>query len=320
MRKPIRILITGSGGYIGRLAVAALAADPGPVEKIVAVDIRPPAEGEAVEGVEYLSLDIRDPGLGRLCGEKRIDSIVHLVAVVSPGKKPDRAFERSVDVDGTANVIKACLEGGVGQLIVTSSGAAYGYYADNPDWLDETDAIRGNAEFAYSDHKRLVEEMLARARVEHPGLKQLILRPGTVLGLTAKNQITDLFDGKRVMGLKGAATPFVFIWDEDVVGVIKKGVHEYAAGIYNLAGDGVLTMRQIAEKMGKPYLNLPIGLVRSGLALLKMLGLTQYGPEQVNFLRYRPVLSNRRLKEEFGYIPAKTSEQVFDYFLSVRQK
>jgi UDP-glucose 4-epimerase len=31
----------------------------------------------------------------------------------------------------------------------------------------------------------------------------------------------------------------------------------------------------------------------------------------VNFLRYRPVLDNRRLKEEFGYVPKLTSAQVF---------
>ena len=54
------------------------------------------------------------------------------------------------------------------------------------------------------------------------------------------------------------------------------------------------------------------------LALLKPLGLTQYGPEQVNFLRYRPVLDNRRLKEEFGYVPKKTSAEVFAFYLAAR--
>ena len=48
---------------------------------------------------------------------------------------------------------------------------------------------------------------------------------------------------------------------------------------------------------------LPAWLLQAALALLKPLGLTQYGPEQVNFLRYRPVLANRRLKESFGYVP-----------------
>jgi UDP-glucose 4-epimerase len=34
---------------------------------------------------------------------------------------------------------------------------------------------------------------------------------------------------------------------------------------------------------------------------------------------YRPVLANRRLKEEFGYVPRKTTREVFDFFLAARR-
>jgi UDP-glucose 4-epimerase len=54
------------------------------------------------------------------------------------------------------------------------------------------------------------------------------------------------------------------------------------------------------------------------LAVLHPIGLSQYGPEQVDFLRYRPVLSNARLKSEFGYEPRKSSREAFDYFWSHR--
>ena len=42
------------------------------------------------------------------------------------------------------------------------------------------------------------------------------------------------------------------------------------------------------------------------------LGLSRYGPEQVRFLQYRPVLDNQRLKQVFGYTPELSSAQVFD--------
>jgi UDP-glucose 4-epimerase len=54
------------------------------------------------------------------------------------------------------------------------------------------------------------------------------------------------------------------------------------------------------------------------LAALHPIGLSQYGPEQVDFLRYRPVLSNARLQSEFGYKPRKSSREAFDYFWSHR--
>jgi UDP-glucose 4-epimerase len=216
-------------------------------------------------------------------------------------------------VVGTGKELEACVASGVKRFIVTSSGAAYGYHADNPDWIDEDDPLRGNETFAYADHKRRIEEMLARYRKLHPELTQLVLRPGTVLGAETRNQITALFTAKRILVLKGHDSPFVFIWDEDVLDILEKGIREDGAGVYNLAGDGALDMREIARRLGKPTLTLPVGLVRLGLRVAKWLG-KPTGPEQIDFLRYRPVLSNRKLKEEFGYTPKKSSAETFDYF------
>lgn len=311
------VLITGAGGYIGRQVLTALAAEPGDIGPLVAADIRLPEKADRLDGVVYAQCDVRSPDLAELMLENQVRIVVHLAAVVTPGRKPNRQLEYQVDVVGTENVLHCCLAAKVEKIIVSSSGAAYGYHADSPEWLREGDPLRGNPEFAYSDHKRLVEEMLSRWRVEHPELKQLIFRPGVVLGPTAQNQITNLFDQKRVVGLAGAAIPFVLIWDQDVVGCVLRGVrHSELTGIYNLAGDGVLTMREMAAMVGKPYVALPVGLVKAALWVMKHLGITQYGPEQVNFLRYRPVLSNRALKEEFGYTPQKTTRQVFEYYLA----
>jgi UDP-glucose 4-epimerase len=319
-RKRNSVLITGAGGYIGRLLVEALAGDQPGLKSVVAADVREIPQDECLAGVNYITTDIRSPDLSDIFRRFFIDTVVHLATIVTPGRKPDREFEYSVDVLGTENVLNACLEAGVKQLIITSSGAAYGYFPDNPEWLDENDALRGNTEFAYSHHKRLVEEMLARCRREHPELKQLVLRSGTVLGATTDNQITALFEKPFILGLMGAASPFVFIWDQDVVGCILKGIFDDATGIYNLSGDGTLTMKEIAGLLGKPYVALPVSFVQSVLWVLKKLGLTQYGPEQVNFLRYRPVLSNRRLKQEFGYVPKKTTREVFEYYMTERGK
>jgi UDP-glucose 4-epimerase len=314
------VLVTGGSGYIGSQLVAKLAARPGSIETLVSLDLRKVTDADRLSGVEYTSGDIRGSEIAELMRKHVVDTVVHLAAVVTPGKDASRELLHSIDVGGTQNVLAACLETGVRRIIVTSSGAAYGYHADNPVPLDENDALRGNPEFAYADHKRLVEELLARHRREHPELEQLVFRPGTILGERAHNQITDLFEKPVVLGVRGSDTPFVIIWDEDVVACLAKGVHEGATGIYNLAGDGVVTLPEIAEAIGKRYLALPAGLIRGALRILHPLGLSQYGPEQVDFLRYRPVLSSQRLRTEFGYTPEKTSREVFDYFWACRQR
>ncbi len=313
------ILVTGADGYIGRAVVQALAQRTGE-RVVVAADVREVPPERQRPGVTYATCDIRDrEALEALVREHGIKVAVHLAAVVSPGPDADREFLHAVEVGGTENLLAACVAAGARQVIITSSGAAYGYHADNNAWLTEDDPIRGNPEFPYSDHKRQVEELLARYREQHPELGQLIFRPGTILGATAQNQITDLFDKPYVIGLLGVASPFVLIWDQDVVRAILRGIRTGATGIFNLAGDGVLTMKQMARIMGKPYVPIPVPLVATGLRLGKRFGLTQYGPEQLGFLRYRPVLHNRLLKEEFGFTPRKSTRQVFNYFLEARQ-
>jgi UDP-glucose 4-epimerase len=244
----------------------------------------------------------------------QVDTVVHLAAIVTPGPQSNRDLEYSVDVLGTRNVLEACVANGVRRIIVTSSGAAYGYHADNPEWLTEDDPVRGNETFAYSHHKRLVEEMLAGYRQSHPELEQVVFRVGTILGETTRNQITALFERPRLIAIRGSKSPFVFIWDRDVAGAIEHAIFGGPPGIYNVAGDGALSIQEIAARLGKRCITLPPGLLRAVLAVLHRLGFSQYGPEQVDFLRYRPVLDNRRLKEVFGYVPQLSSAEVFELF------
>ena len=314
-----RVLVTGAGGYLGHQVVQRLSELPAGQrpELVLAHDLHAPTE--ALPGVDYASGDIRSQELGELIARHRIDTVVHLAAIVTPGRRSNRALEYDVDVNGTRNVLQACVRHGVGRIVVSSSGAAYGYHADNPAWLTEDMPVRGNAVFPYAHHKRLVEELLAEYRVQHPQLAQVVLRIGTILGETVRNQITDLFEKPRLLAIAGAESPFVFIWDQDVVAIMVRAIGEGPAGIYNVAGDGALTLREIAQRLGKRRLVLPAWMLKGALALLKPLGLTQYGPEQLDFLRYRPVLLNTRLKTVFGYVPRLTSSQVFDLYRRARQ-
>ncbi len=311
------ILITGASGYVGSLLLQRIARQRGLFAAVTAFDVRPPSKASELPGVNYVVGDIRDDTLERALHANPMDTVVHLASIVTPTKEMTRAFACSVDVEGTRNVLQSCVGANVKQIIVTSSGAAYGYYADNPQPLTEDDALRGNPEFAYSDHKRRVEEMLATFRRDQPGLRQLVFRVCTILGEQTDNQITDIFRKALITGIAGTETPFVFIWDQDLVECIVKGILDRAEGVYNVAGDGQVTLRQIARLIGKPYLAIPPSLLRSALWFFHKLGISQYGPEQVNFLRYRPVLANDRLKTRFGYAPRFSSREAFDNFAAL---
>jgi UDP-glucose 4-epimerase len=313
----VRVLVTGADGFLGRSLVPALAMHPG-VGAVVALDVRPvPAERRA-PGVTYRVQDVRDRHLIETLRDYDVDTVVHLASIVTPGKASDREFEYSVDVGGSLNVIHGCVATGVKHLVVSSSGAAYGYHADNPERIAEEHPLRGNEAFAYAYHKRLVEEMLVEARASHPRLTQTVFRIGTILGRTVDNQITALFEKRRLLAIRGSASPFVFVWDEDLVALFVQAVTRPRPGTYNVAGDGALGVRELAQRLGKPVLELPAGLLRAALHVGRWTGTTRYGPEQLDFLRYRPVLDNTRLKSAFGGVLRKTSAEAFEAWRQAR--
>jgi len=307
-----RVLVTGGNGFLGHSVVRELAEAKEQVELVVSADLHHPPDERRTEGVDYVVGDVTDASaISGPIGEHRIDTVVHLASIVNPGVNTTVEQEFAVDVTGSKNVFEACLAHGVKRVIVSSSGAAYGYHADNPEWLSEDDPVRGTDTFPYSLHKRLVEEELAALRDSHPELEQVVLRIGTILGEPVDNQITDLFKSKRLLKIRGSESPFVFIWDQDVVGVILQGVLGEKTGIYNVAGDGAMTVDEIAAELGKKTRTVPVSLLKAGLWIGHFLDLTPHGPAQTDFLTYRPVLDNRRLKEEFGYTPKYTTREAF---------
>lgn len=302
------ILITGAAGAVGS-ALLSLLADKTDL-RLIATDIREPES--LPKNAVFAKMDVRGDDPDVLIGQHRPDVVVHLASIVTPAKGSTRDFEYAVDVTGSKNVLAACITHNVGRLVVTSSGAAYGYHPENKQALVESDPIRGNHEFAYSWHKRLVEEMLSEARIKVPALEQVVLRVGTVLGAGLENQITAMFHKPRLLGLTGYDSPFVFIWNHDLAGILLRATTDGPAGIFNVAGDGAMGLQDLAAAMGKSVRWVPAGLIKLALRLAKPLGLSRYGPEQVRFLQYRPVLDNTALKSSFGYTPEKTSAQVFE--------
>ena len=299
-----RILITGAAGMVGRALVAEL----GDYD-VTATDLD---LGALPKDTAFARMDVTGGDVDAVIGRIKPEVIVHLASIVTPPPGMSRETAFAVDVTGTKNVLQAAVKHGARRLVVTSSGAAYGYHADNPVPLRESDACRGNPEFAYAYHKRRVEELLAIARSEHPELEQVVLRVGTVLGAQTDNQITALFRKKRLLAVTGSESPFVFIWTQDLAKIVLRAATDGPSGIFNVAGDGALGVRELAEALGKPVLRIPAWVLRAALTVAHPLGLSQYGPEQVRFLQYRPVLSNTALKAEFGYVPEKTSAEVFD--------
>jgi dTDP-L-rhamnose 4-epimerase len=123
----MRILVTGGAGFIGSHVVAALLADGHDVRVL---DALLPAvhacEPEPVEGVDFRRADVRDPA-GVREALRGVDAVCHQAAMVGLGEGvADAPDYVSCNDLGTAVLLSAMAEAGVGRLVQAGSMVVYG--------------------------------------------------------------------------------------------------------------------------------------------------------------------------------------------------
>ena len=302
----MKVFITGAAGCLGRQLVKTLTENEN--IEVFATDIKPSPFNDH-NNLTYRALDICSGGFQQWLTEIKPNKIVHLASILQLSKQLTREKAYQIDVVATQQLLNACVDLNVEKIIVTTSGAAYGYYPENKNIITEKRATKGNKDYFYSSHKAEVEQLMADFREKQPQLKQIVFRPGAIIGPDFDGPVVDLFKQKIIVGLIGYPSPFNFIWSTDVVAYLIEGLFAEITGEFNIAGDGALSLKDIAKQLSKPYLPLPAWLIQAALTIAKPLGLSQYGPEQVKFIKYRPVLSNKKLKNTFMHQAQYTSTQ-----------
>ena len=313
----MKILVTGAAGNIGRRLVEKLLAEN--QAEVYATDVKENPFADHPK-LNFQSFDLRGDEFTVWVKKIRPQQVVHLASILQISATLNREMAHDIDVKATETLLQTSVGLGVQKFIVTTSGAAYGYYPENREVITEARAIRGNNSYFYSAHKAEVESIMARYKDQHPELKQIIFRPGAVLGPNFDGPVVNLFKQSLITGLMGYPGPFTFIWSEDLVDYIIEGLNGPITGPFNVAGDGVMTMKDIAKRLNKIYLPLPALLIQAALAIAKPLGLTQYGPEQIKFIKYRPVLANDKIKATFTHRARYTTAQALDAFLTHTQE
>jgi UDP-glucose 4-epimerase len=257
----ITVAVTGPTGDIGRALLRELDADAA-VERVLGMARRefdPASMG--LTKTEYRQGDVLDRGAVDALVEEA-DVLVHLAFIILGGREETRA----INLEGSRNVFGAAR--GVRRLVYTSSVAAYGFHADNPQPLTEDIPTRGTDAHYYSAQKAELEETL-RDALEGADVETYVFRPCIVAGGDAL-ALVEAFPKllRRVPlarpVLPNPGTPFQLVHTEDVATALAAAVRgDGPPGVYNLAGDGTIDAGDLARAFG--WLSVPVP--RAGVSL-----------------------------------------------------
>ena len=313
----MRYVITGGSGYIGSRLVDLLERRDD-TEKIVICDVAAP-KGYRPH-TEYERLDVRDRQAVRSVLERvRPDVLVHLAFILNPSH--DEEFAYNVDVNGTHNVLEAADKVGTRQVLVTTSGVAYGAFADNPVPLTEDDPVRGVAGFTYARDKTESDRLCQLWAATHPERVMTIVRPCIVFGPNVDNYLVRLWTKQPFAVDVGTIDRQIqFVHEDDVVEGITGLLLGRHAGAFNVAGDGLMTNRECAELIGVPIRKMPLRVYRGLARVMWRLRQSEVPPGGIEFALHSWLLSNEKLKRTTGWSPKYTSRETFEITMRAHGK
>jgi UDP-glucose 4-epimerase len=260
----VRCLVTGGSGFIGSNLVDALIARGD--EVIVVDDLstgrRENLDGALEAGAELVEADIRDgEAMSALGRERRPEQVFHLAAQIDVRRSvEDPAFDASINVGGTANMLEAARLAETRRFVfVSTGGAIYGEGEGKPLPLDEESASEPLS--PYGQSKLAAEGYLSLYRRLH-GLSGAIMRLGNVYGPRqdplGEAGVIAIFCGR----LQASQSPTVFgdgtqtrdyIYVGDVVDAVLAAGDAEASGPFNV-GTGretsVLELIELLRELG----------------------------------------------------------------------
>jgi UDP-glucose 4-epimerase len=308
MSEPVRrIAVTGAAGYVGSRLIERLQGDR-QVERIVALDIRPPKRDHGPK-VVFLRHDVVSPFTDTLSSHG-IEAVAHLAYALRPGR--DRRATTRINVDGTRRVLDACAEARVKKVIYLSSTSVYGAHPDNPPMLTEDSPPRPIKGFHYSEDKVRSESLVREFAASRPGVAATILRCCPVVGPHADNFISRAFLKSFLVAVRGFDPPMQFIHEDDLSATLAYCLLNGSPGTYNLAGEGTIRWSEMAESLGRPLVSLPAPLLYAATDLAWALHIQSDSPSSgLSFIRYPWTASTDKIKRELGVTFRHSSREVW---------
>jgi len=312
-----RVLITGVSRHLAGKLAQRLERDPN-IESIVGVDLEEPEVD--MERTEYVRADLRNPLIVKIMQTAEVDTVVHLNVIATPTRVGGRSAMKEINVIGSLQLFAACQKvTGLERLVMKSTTAVYGASPHDPAIFTEDMGLQSAPASGYARDAVEVEQFGRDFGRRRQDVALTILRFANFMGSEIETPLTRYFALPVVPTALGFDPRIQFIHEDDAVEILYRATTEEHPGIFNAVADGVLLLSQAIRMCGKIALPVPIPLASPVAGAMRRFGLVDFPSDQLKFLVFGRVADNRRLKEQFGYVPRRTTREALEEFVSGRR-
>ncbi|MGE3621703.1 MAG: NAD-dependent epimerase/dehydratase family protein [Acidimicrobiia bacterium] len=294
------VVVTGAASALGRAVCELAAADP-EVDEVVAVDRR--AVAPTHPKVRSRVADLATGSLAELFESGT--EVLHLAQSTRLVPRPDDL----PDADLVGRVLEGVEQAGVEHVVLMSSAAAYGAWANNPVPLTEDAPLRPNPGVVHAAEKAEVERLAREWRDARPGRTATLVRPAPVVADDHPGWLARALS-RGPVPVSDVDPPAQFLHLDDLASAVDLARRAHLDGPRNVAPDGWIPGETVRALAGGPRLRLP---ERAALKVARARWRWHLAPTPPELLPYTVhpwVVANDRIKAE-GWQPRRSNEEAF---------
>ncbi len=303
----MRILITGSAGYLGHQLCLKGIQEKHPV---VGIDIKT-ANISNPNYKEYLCDITLQDKIKDIILSSKPEVVIHSAAALAQFV-PNEKRLHEINVDGTKNVISAAFDVHSQKFIFLSSVEVYGIEVPIP--CPETAPLNPICQYGFDkvECEQICSEYLQK------GMNITIFRPPTITGPgqnepTLLKQIKSAYEGKTVILPAGGNTRLQMVNIDDVCNAIFLAIGNPTSkgAILNLGSDNVPTLREVTFGLYKHAGKVPKVIspsaktLRFVVKLLNKLHISPIRPQHLEIALRDYMFDNSLAKKTLGWSPTK---------------
>lgn len=293
------ILIIGMAGGLARLT-AGLLAKKYPDLNIIGVDSRHTDKFVNKKNIQYIKMRYTRGNFEKVFRDHKFDIVMHLGRIGHAQSATDIDARLDLNLMGTQRILDLCLKFAIKRVVILSTFHVYGALIDNTTYIKEDSPLR--ASIKYPELRDVVEmDQLCTSWMwkNQRTLDTVILRPCNIIGPQIKNTISEYLDTPYAPLGMDYNPMFQFIHEFDMASILLKACDDLPTGLYNVAPDETISIKEARKIVGHPSLPVPLFILEQLAKVLKKMW--RFPDYLIEYIMFPCIIDNTEIKK---HLPA----------------
>lgn len=294
------VLIIGISGGLAQI-LARLILTNHPNWQVLGVDSRAIELNQSLKGLTCKKIRYSRGHFENLFRDQSFDYVFHLARISQSDDFYRDLTERlDLNVMGTNRILELSLRFKIKKIIILSTFHVYGALSDNSIFITEDAPLRASLKYPQLRDVVEMDQICSTWMWQYQSqVSAVLLRPCNIIGNQIANSTSKYLTNPLALRPIDYNPVFQFIHEFDMAQVLYRSIHDIPTGIFNVATNEFITLRDALRIINNKGIPFPISMAAMMNSVLKYTRINV--PEYlVDYLKFSCLLDNSALRNHLG--------------------